>query len=395
MLLWLLLALMTGAAILAVLWPLSRGRERLAGSADVAVYRDQLAEIERDRARGLIAGTEAEGARIEVSRRLIAAADAGENGSPQGALGRRRAPSLLALIGIPVIAGILYVSFGSPDLPGAPLAARLDKPPELQDVGVLLRRVEAHLKQNPDDGRGWEVVAPVYASLGRHEEAANARSEALRLLGPSADREADYGEALVAVARGGIDQEARAAFERAVKLDLAHAKGLFFLGLAAVQEGRRDDALRIWREVAALGGGGNPRQSAASPARHGASAARNAPPRPPACVDRHGARRARARGGTGAVGAPRIHRLLRDPERARGETRRAGQAAAHRRPGGGGKRCPRRHRQPLRGHRRRQEPAGDVPRGAARSFPREAGRGGRRHPRRQRHLPRRHGARQA
>jgi len=264
MLLWLLIALMTGAAILAVLWPLSRGRERLAGSADVAVYRDQLAEIERDRARGLIAGTEAEGARIEVSRRLIAAADAGENGSPQGALGRRRATSLLALIGIPVIAGILYVSFGSPDLPGAPLAARLDKPPELQDVGVLLRRVEVHLKQNPDDGRGWEVLAPVYASLGRHEEAANARSEALRLLGPSADREADYGEALVAVARGGIDQEARAAFERAVKLDPAHAKGRFFLGLAAVQEGRRDDALRIWREVAALGGADNPWQIAAS-----------------------------------------------------------------------------------------------------------------------------------
>lgn len=264
MLLWLLIALMTGAAILAVLWPLSRGRVRLAGGADVAVYRDQLAEIERDRARGLIAGTEAEGARIEVSRRLIAAADAQENGSPQGALGRRRGAALLALIGIPVVASVLYVSFGSPDLPGAPLAARLDKPPELQDVGVLLRRVEAHLKQNPDDGRGWEVVAPVYASLGRHEEAARARSEALRLLGPSADREADYGEALVAAARGGIDPEARAAFERAVKLDPAHAKGRFFLGLAAVQEGRRDDALRIWREVAALGGADNPWQIAAS-----------------------------------------------------------------------------------------------------------------------------------
>src|ERR1700694_1968282 len=135
MLLWLLIALMTGAAIFAVLWPLARGRERLAGSADLAVYRDQLAEIERDRACGLIAAPEAEGARIEVSRRLLAAADAKENGSSEGALGRRRAAAVLALIGIPVVAGILYFSLGSPDLPGAPLAARLDKPPELQDVG--------------------------------------------------------------------------------------------------------------------------------------------------------------------------------------------------------------------------------------------------------------------
>ena len=252
MLLSLLIALMTGAAIFAVLWPLARGRERLARSADLAVYRDQLAEIERDRARGLIAGREAEGARIEVSRRLLAAADAEENRPAESAHGPRRAAALLALIGIPVVAGILYLSLGSPNLPGAPLAARLDKPPELQDVGVLLRRVEAHLKANPEDGRGWEVIAPVYASLGRHEEAANARSEALRLLGPSADREADYGEALVAAARGGIDQDARAAFERAVTLDSAHAKARFFLGLAAIQEGRRDDALRIWREVAAL-----------------------------------------------------------------------------------------------------------------------------------------------
>src|ERR1700694_240340 len=230
MLLWLLIALMTGAAIFAVLWPLARGRERLARSADLAVYRDQLAEIERDRARGLIAGLEAEGARIEVSRRLLAA-DAEENRPAESALGRRRAAALLALIGIPVVAGILYLSLGSPDLPGVPLAARLDKPPELQDVGVLLRRVEAHLKANPEDGRGWEVIGPVYASPGRHEEAANARSEALRLLGPSADREADYGEALVAAARGGIDQDARAAFERAVTLDPAHAKARFFLGL--------------------------------------------------------------------------------------------------------------------------------------------------------------------
>ena len=72
--LWLVMALMTAAAIFAVLWPLSR-RARLASGSEVAVYRDQLDEIGRDRAAGLIGEREAEAARIEVSRRLLAAAD--------------------------------------------------------------------------------------------------------------------------------------------------------------------------------------------------------------------------------------------------------------------------------------------------------------------------------
>ena len=74
MMLWLIFALMTAAAILAVLWPLSRPAPLAAGSG-VAVYRDQLDEIERDRAAGLIADAEAQAARTEVSRRLIAATE--------------------------------------------------------------------------------------------------------------------------------------------------------------------------------------------------------------------------------------------------------------------------------------------------------------------------------
>src|ERR1700730_7881531 len=122
MLLWLLIALMTGASIFAVLGPLARGRERLAGSADLAVYRDQLAEIERDRARGLIAGLERGGARSEVSPRARRRADAEENRPAESAHGPRRAAALLALIGIPVVAGILYLSLVSPTLPRGPVA---------------------------------------------------------------------------------------------------------------------------------------------------------------------------------------------------------------------------------------------------------------------------------
>jgi cytochrome c-type biogenesis protein CcmH len=77
MTLWFALSLMTGAAILAVLWPLARRPNRLGSASDIAVYRDQLEEVRRDRAAGLIGEKEAAAAEREVSRRLIAAADAG------------------------------------------------------------------------------------------------------------------------------------------------------------------------------------------------------------------------------------------------------------------------------------------------------------------------------
>src|SRR3954467_2279659 len=99
MTLWLLFALMTAAAIFAVLWPLARGAgRRTRAGCDVAVYRDQIDEIARDRTAGLIGAAEAEAARVEVSRRLIAAADDAEAQSdalPQPeATTRRRAAAV-------------------------------------------------------------------------------------------------------------------------------------------------------------------------------------------------------------------------------------------------------------------------------------------------------------
>src|SRR5689334_24942326 len=122
MTLWLLFALMTAAAIFAVLWPLGRARVSQGSGNDVAVYRDQLDEIERDRAAGLIGEREAEAARIEVSRRLLAAADMEPPPLPQdGRNGRRRAAALAALILLPLGAAGLYLTLGSPELTSQPL----------------------------------------------------------------------------------------------------------------------------------------------------------------------------------------------------------------------------------------------------------------------------------
>ena len=108
-----------------------------------------------------------------------------------------------------------YLTLGSPRLPGQPLQARRDAPLQNTLARRLVAQVEAHLEKNPEDGRGWEVVGPVYMRLGRFEDAVKARRNALRLLGASADREADLGEALIGGANGVVTAEAKAAFERA------------------------------------------------------------------------------------------------------------------------------------------------------------------------------------
>lgn len=255
MMLYFLFALMTAAAIFAVLWPLGRGaRERRTGG-DVAVYRDQLDEIARDRASGLIGKAEAEAARVEVSRRLIAAADATEtpDAQPAAATFRRRATAVAILVALPAIGLALYLTLGSPDVPGQPIASRV-VPLQNRSLETLVAQVEAHLEKNPEDGRGWEVIAPVYVRLGRIEDAVKARRNALRINGTDerrrADLEADLGETLIAAANGVVTQEAKAAFERAAAQNPRQPKARFFLGVAAHQDGDAAKALTIWRELA-------------------------------------------------------------------------------------------------------------------------------------------------
>jgi cytochrome c-type biogenesis protein CcmH len=250
MALWVLFALMTALAIFAVLWPLARRTAVLRSGSDLAVYRDQLEEIQRDQAAGQIGDVEAEAAKVEVSRRLIGAADA-QAATPAPlpaatATWHRRVVAIIALVIMPLGVGALYLKIGSPDLPGQPLQARAADVPN-QSIERLVLQVEAHLEANPDDSRGWEVIAPVYLRLGRFDDAVKARRNLLRLSGESAERQADLGEALVGNANGIVTADARAAFERAVALDAQDVKARYFLGLAAEQDGHRAEAVSIWR----------------------------------------------------------------------------------------------------------------------------------------------------
>ena len=253
MTLWLIFALMTAAAIFAVLWPLSR-RAPEGGGSDIVVYRDQLDEIARDRAAGLIGEAEAEAAKVEVLRRLIAAADAAEAekaasaGSP---VWRRRLTAIAGLLLLPIGATALYLMLGSPQLPGEPLEARLRAIHQDKSIEAQVSQVEAHLERNPDDVRGYEVLAPIYLRLGRFDDSVHAWRKILALNGETAERQANLGEALVAAANGIVTDEAKAAFDRAQAADPREAKSRFYIGVAAEQDGDRAKAGAVWRGMLA------------------------------------------------------------------------------------------------------------------------------------------------
>jgi len=253
MTLWFSFALMTAAVIFVVLWPLRRAQKERGAGSEVAVYRDQLTEIKRDRLTGLIGEAEAKAAQVEVSRRLLAAADAEAARSlanpARDSLRRRRMVALIALLVLPLGTVALYLLVGSPNQPAQPLAARLNTPMQKRSITALVTQVEDHLDHNPEDGRGWQILAPIYMRLGRFDDAVKAWRNTLRLTGESADGEADLGEALVGAADGVVTVEAASAFDHALALDAHNVKARFFTGLSAEQDGKREQAAAIWRDL--------------------------------------------------------------------------------------------------------------------------------------------------
>ena len=249
--LWFVFALMTVAAVFAVLWPLGRRYRPQSDGGEAAVYRDQLAEIDRDLAGGLIGAAEAEQARIEIGRRLLAAASVESAPAAQPNASLRRAIAIVALLGLPLAAFAFYLPLGSPQLGDFPLAARSKTPDGSQPLVNLVAQVEAHLEKNPADGRGWTVLAPVLARLGRYDDAVRAWRNAIVYAGDSSERRADLGEALVGAAGGVVTGEAKSEFERAIAMNADEAKASYFLGLAAEQDGRAAEAASIWRAMLA------------------------------------------------------------------------------------------------------------------------------------------------
>jgi cytochrome c-type biogenesis protein CcmH len=152
-----------------------------------------------------------------------------------------RASALAIAALLPIASWGAYMQLGAPELADQPIALR-QSPDPADSIETLVAKAEAHLAKNPDDGRGWDVIAPIYARMGRFDEAVKAYSRAIELNKASAPRESGLGEALAGAAGGRVTPEARSAFERAIALDPNEPKARLFIAMGLAQEGRTAEA---------------------------------------------------------------------------------------------------------------------------------------------------------
>ncbi|BBK33919.1 cytochrome c-type biogenesis protein CcmH [Stella humosa] len=280
---WILAGLLAAVILALLARPLLR-RDGVAGEGrlayDLAIYRDQLAEVERARGAGEVGSAEAAASRVEIERRILVAADRAE-AEPAAGEGRSILAVVLALL-IPLGALAVYGWHGQPRLPAQPLASRPGPPPgdpvaagAQAAVDALVRRLE----ERPDDVESWERLGRTLVRLQRFTDAAEAFRHRLALGGDRPDLHAAHGEALTMAAGGIVTPAARAAFERAPD----DPRAMFFLGEAAQQAGDLDGALARWTALEAVSGADAPWRPILRQ-RIAAAAAQRGVPVPPAAV---------------------------------------------------------------------------------------------------------------
>ena len=240
MVLWVLFAVLAAAVVWAVTRPLlAPGPSSATPDSELAVYRDQLAEIEAERAQGLLGGAEAEGARVELARRVIRRSEEKQRTgtAAQERFSGVRQAAVYAAAAIPVIGIGIYLAYGSPQLPGRPYATRLEAPVDQSTAADLVARVEAHLRANPEDGRGWDVLAPVYLRMGDFAQAADAFQRATRILGENPKRLAGLARATIMAQNGIVGETARASYEKLQRLEPQSIEPQVWLAIAREQDG--------------------------------------------------------------------------------------------------------------------------------------------------------------
>lgn len=249
MLLWFSFAILSAAVLAVVLRPMWSAAPDASRASASIVYRDQLTELDNELKRGLIGPAEADAARTEIARRLLAEAE-----SDEARTARATHPSLTRLstavaVVAPLCAIGIYLAVGSPWASDQPLSARFAPTPESAQIAKLVMAVEERLRLRPDDGQGWDVIAPVYLRQGRYGKAADAYAQASRLLGETPKRLAGFAEATVLGNEGVVTEPARAAFEKLTRLAPDEIEPRFWLAVADQQAGRRVEAASAFRAL--------------------------------------------------------------------------------------------------------------------------------------------------
>lgn len=256
MLFWILVGVLVAGVTLAITRPLTRsaGPPVKAADADIAVYKDQLREVVADEARGSLAAREAEAASAEIARRLLRSTETNAKSPDGGPGGRGRFAKpiyVVTSIALPVASLALYLAYGAPGLPGQPLSERIATASDTMKPNDLVAKVEARLRDHPDDGTGWDVIAPVYYAMGRYADAAEAYGNALRLVGESPRRLQGFANARIRAEDGVIPQDAKKALERILVIAPDSKEPRIWLALAKEQDGHLTDAAADYRKLIA------------------------------------------------------------------------------------------------------------------------------------------------
>ena len=243
---------------------------------DLHVYKDQLAEVERDLTRGVLTEAEADRVRTEVSRRILDADRAASRSQMSEPRTAGIWPISLALFLVIGIAGVTYWRIGAPGYPDLPLETRIalvetareSRPTQAQaeaeipqrpapdaeaDREEMVAQLRTILERRPDDVQGWTLLARNEAALGNFRAAHNAQSRLITLIGDEATGQhfVDYAEMLILAAGGYISPEAEAALLRGLELDQRSGTARFYVGQMYAQQGRPDLALPIWTNLLA------------------------------------------------------------------------------------------------------------------------------------------------
>jgi cytochrome c-type biogenesis protein CcmH len=255
---------MVAAAVAWVLVPLLRasrqGGEIDRDASNVAILRDQLRELEADRARGAISPEHHAQAKLELERRVleeVAATSAG------GGPAQRGTPWVAALFAgvIPIAAVLLYLAVGTPAALGPQAQTRAaggghDFTPE--QVEKMVAALAARLEKEPDNLEGWVVLARSYYAMKRFDAAAKAFAQVVRLAPNEPDLLADYADTLATVQGGNLSGKPLALVKRALEIDPTHWKALALAGTEAFNRKDYQTAVAYWERLRASAPAGSP-----------------------------------------------------------------------------------------------------------------------------------------
>ena len=254
---WLSFAALAAVVALLLLQPLWRRRATPTGEPpELAFYRDQLAEIERDAAQGDVTPEQAAASRLEVQRRLLAAAERATTVAASSAAAGSAWRSRLALA-VPLVVVLFGGSLGVYLWRGSPGAASLEARggagghPDNVEFAKLIDQLQARLKANPRDVDGWLLLGRSLREEQRLSEAAEAYFRALALSGGQPEIASAYGELLIEIAQGKVTPEALDLFHQALARDPKEPRARFYVGLAKEQGGDIKAAIADWNALLA------------------------------------------------------------------------------------------------------------------------------------------------